>query len=302
MRFQLRYTTVALLCAGVLAGLAGLTGCDSGSGSGSGAAPAVKLTPPPLEGATAPPTGRDGMLGLPLSALGSGGSGGQAGDVREGATRVLVAKCMHTAGYAAFTQEEAVGSRGPVDNTTAMPAGAFGYLPESVAAVRGFHGPKPVAVPPPRRVVTGAEESALQECVRSTAARLAPPDQGGSELVGRLFGEAQAALDKDTRVRDAGQAWTGCMAGAGFPDVTPSGLVDRYRATAGTTPDPGPEELAAARADAACTTSTNLAGIWFTALAGYQKQLVAANEQGLAEYRKRYQEYQAQLARIVAEA
>ncbi|MGW4895363.1 hypothetical protein ACWEQL_24290 [Kitasatospora sp. NPDC004240] len=293
MKTHLRAAAGVLACAGVAAAL---SGCSS---QGEGKASAPSLTPPPLGSATAPPSGRDGMLRLPLSAF---GSGDETADVRTAAMRAVITKCMHAAGYTTFTREEAVdeGARG--DNTTAMPAGAFGYLPESVAAVQGFHSARPAGVArPARRAITGPEESALQGCVKAAYPQLAPPDQGGSELVDRLFGESQAALERDARVQEAVRSWTDCMAKAGFPGVTPAGLVDRYRAMAAGAPEPTQEELAAARADAACTTGSNLAGVWFTALAGYQEQLIAANQEKLAAYRSSHQEYRAKLAKIVAE-
>lgn len=290
MRVHLRAGASALV--GALAAAA-LAGC--GSGGGGGAAPT--LTPPPLGAALAPPSGREGMLGLPLSAF---GLGDEAAAVRLAAMRAVVAGCMRAAGYAEFSREDAVAEGVRPGDAGALPAGAFGYLPESVAAVQGFHAPAVPAAAAPRRAVTGAEEGALQECVKSSHARLVPPDAGGSELVNRLFGESQAALERDPRVGAAVRSWADCMDRAGFPGVTPAGLVDRYRAKAAATPAPTQEELAAARADAACTTTANLAGIWFTVLAGYQRQLIAAHQEELAAYRDSHREYQAKLAELAA--
>ncbi|MGW6917545.1 hypothetical protein ACWGB8_27480 [Kitasatospora sp. NPDC054939] len=293
MRAHLRAAGAVLACAGAAAAL---SGCASQGGT---AAVSPALTPPPLGAAVAPPSGREGMLQLPLSAFGS--DDGAAAE-RTAAMRVVITRCMHAAGFAAFTRADAVDEGTRPADVNAMPAGAFGYLPESVAAVQGFHPGRPPAAPgPPRRAITAAEEPALQECVKNSYGELAPAGGGGSELVSRLFGQAQAAVERDARVLEAVRAWTDCMARSGFPGVTPSGLVEQYRARAAATPEPTAEELAAARADASCTTGSNLAGVWFAALTGYQQQLIAANQEKLAEYRDGWKAYRAKLAKIVAE-
>ncbi len=288
----------ALSLAGVGVALA-MSGCSSGKGAGG---PSAELTPPPLGAAVAPPSGRDGMLQLPLSAY---GSGDDAQASRLLAVRALIARCMHDAGYSAFTREDAVdegAAGGRPDNTSALPAGAFGYLPASVAAIQGFHGARAVAAAKPRRALGEAEQNASLGCGKKAFPQIEDPDRAGSELVSRLFGESTAAVDKDARVAAATKAWGDCMTTAGFAGVTPAGLVDTYRRTAAATPAPAPEELAAAGADAACTGSTNLAGIWFDVLAGYQKQQIAANQEKLTEYQATLKDFSAKISKIVAES
>ncbi|MFI6444860.1 hypothetical protein [Kitasatospora sp. NPDC050543] len=281
-----------LACAGVAIAL---SGCSSGPG-GRAAAPA--LTPPPVGAVQAPASGREGMLQLPLSAYGSGDG---VGPTRVLAIRALTARCMHDAGYALFTREDAIdeGAGAPV-NASALPAGAFGYLPESVAAGQGFHAARSVAPGRARRPLSGAEDQAAQECVKNAFPQVEVADQGGAELVAKLFGESVAALEKDERVAAATRAWRDCMGAAGFAGVSPSGLVEQYRRSAAATAEPTAQELAAARADAACTTSTNLAGIWFAVLAGYQRQQIAANQERLAAYQQTFKDYAAKMAGIIA--
>ncbi|MFC8451771.1 hypothetical protein [Kitasatospora sp. NPDC057223] len=296
MKWKVRAAALSLAGVGVAVAL---SGCSSAEGA-SGASP--ELTPPPLGAAVAPPSGRDGMLQLPLSAY---GSGDEAQANRLLAVRALITRCMHEAGYSAYTREDAVdegAAGGRTDNSSALPAGAFGYLPESVAATQGFHGARAAAAPKPRRVLAPAEENASLECGRKAFPQVEDPDQAGAELVGRLFGESTAAVDKDARVVAATKAWGDCMSTAGFAGVTPAGLVDTYRRTAAAAPAPAPEELAAARADAACTGSANLAGIWFDVLAGYQKQQIAANQEKLTTYQAKLKDFSAKIAGIVAES
>lgn len=292
MKVRARGAASVLAVAGLLAAL---SGCTAGQG-GRPARPV--LTPPPAGAALAPPSGRDGMMQLPLSAYGS--TDGRSAMASQ-AVRALITDCMHKGGYATFTRDDALNEGPPPDNTSAMPAGAFGYFPERVAAVQGFHGAPPPAAPP-RRVLEAGEEQAVRTCMDGAFQQINSTDRAGAELLGRLYAASLAALDKDPRVSAATTAWQGCMGAAGFPGVTPQGLVDRYRGRPQAAAEVPPEEIAAATSDAACTTGTNLAGIWFEVLSGYQKQLIDANQQELTEYQKKAEERDAKLARIVAES
>ncbi|MFD9129799.1 hypothetical protein [Kitasatospora sp. NPDC059571] len=277
----------ALAAAG--AALLAVAGCTGGPGA---AVPA--LTPPALGTPAPPPSGREGMLQLPLSAYGLSSDESAR---QQQAVRALTADCMHRAGYTSFTGDDAFdGGSGRVSDANAMPGGAFGYLPATVAPVQGFHAARPPAAPaPPRAPSSEAERGAAEDCVRKALAALPTGDRAGSDLVTRLFGESQAATAKDARVVAATRAWAGCMTAAGYPDATPDGLVARYRGPG----SPGRDELAAAEADAACTTGSNLAGIWFAVIAGYQRQQIAANQERLAAYKDEVARQVAGYARLI---
>ncbi|MEW1913862.1 hypothetical protein AB0442_36470 [Kitasatospora sp. NPDC085895] len=265
----------------------------AGCGAGGGGTPAPALTPPALGTPTAPPSGREGMLALPLSAY---GSDREQNARREQAVRALTADCMHAAGWAGFTGDDALDGGGEVPDASALPAGAFGYLRAEVAAVQGFHGPTAAApVRTPRPPASEAEGAAAQGCVKKALTAVRPTDTAGSELVDALFGRSLEATGRDARVVAATRAWSACMRDAGFADTTPDGLVARYHGPG----RPTAEELAAATADERCTAAGNLAGIWFAALAGYQRQLIDANQERLAAYRASVAEQAAQLGRVV---
>ncbi|PBC78733.1 hypothetical protein BX265_3512 [Streptomyces sp. TLI_235] len=270
------------------AALLALAGC--GGGSGGTAAPA--LTPPPLGTPTAPASGREGMLALPLSAY---GTDREQDARRQQAVRALTADCMHTAGWADFTRDDALDSGGAVPDAAALPAGAFGYLRAEVAAVQGFHGPTAAApARTPRPPASEAEGTAAQECVKKALTAVRPADTSGSELVNTLFGQSLDATGRDARVVGATRAWSACMKDAGFAEASPDGLVARYHGPG----RPTAEELAAATADERCTAAGNLAGVWFAVLAGYQRQLIDANQERLAAYRKSLAEQTAELTRL----
>jgi hypothetical protein len=62
-------------------------------------------------------------------------------------------------------------------------------------------------------------------------------------------------------------------------------------------------QIAQAEADAACTQSTDLAGIYFAVQAGYEQQIVDANQQQLSkavqQYRAAYQKELGQLPTLL---
>ncbi|MFI6849732.1 hypothetical protein OG535_23510 [Kitasatospora sp. NBC_00085] len=213
------------------------------------------------------------------------------------ARNALVVSCMRKAGYTAFDGDGLQAAQAP-DNATALPAGAWGYLGTAVAGVQGFHPPKR---PLPRQAGTAAGsgeayDSARVDCDRQAAERIGSPSGPGTELVGRLFDESIAATGRETRVVAATKEWSACMATAGFRTDDPAVLPDRFRAT----PEATPTELATARADADCTGRTNLAGIWFAVLAGYQQQQIDRNAEALTAQRDAVRAQDAKLAQLLA--
>ncbi|WP_380285677.1 hypothetical protein [Kitasatospora purpeofusca] len=206
---------------------------------------------------------------------------------------------MRRAGYAGFSGDGLQEAR-PPDNATALPAGAWGYLGAEVAAAQGFHAHRRAAPGTGAAPAAGAGEAyvtARVDCDRQAAERIGAPPGPGADLIGRLFADSMAATGKDERVVAATAQWAACMAAAGFRADDPATLPERFRTVAETTP----AELATARADADCTTRSNLAGIWFTVLAGYQRQQIDRNAQALNDHREAVRAQDAKLTRLLAE-
>jgi hypothetical protein len=85
------------------------------------------------------------------------------------------------------------------------------------------------------------------------------------------------------------------MKRGGFGDADPAALAR------GPWPgEPSGREIATARADATCTRSANLAGIYFAVLAGYQRELVAQHRGALAGLAREGQSAVARAARVVS--
>ncbi|MFB7475388.1 hypothetical protein [Kitasatospora sp. NPDC056184] len=209
----------------------------------------------------------------------------------------LVVSCMRRAGYTGFSGDGLQEAR-PPDNATALPAGAWGYLGAEVAGVQGFHAHRR-AVPEAGAAPAAGEayDAARVDCHRQASDRIGAPPGPGADLIGRLFSESMAVTGKDERVVAATGQWSACMAAAGFGADDPATLPERFRTAAEATP----AELATARADADCTTRSNLAAIWFTVLAGYQRQQIDRNAAALNAHREAVRAQDAKLARLLAE-
>ncbi|MFF8769489.1 hypothetical protein [Kitasatospora sp. NPDC015120] len=212
----------------------------------------------------------------------------------------LVVSCMRRAGYAGFRGDGLQEAR-PPDNATALPAGAWGYLGAEIAGVQGFHPPRTAGPGPgaeaPAAGSGEAYDSARTDCNRQAVERIGAPPAPGADLLGRLFSDSMTATGRDGRVTAATAQWAGCMAAAGFRAEDPQSFPDPYRAAPQTTP----AELAAARADADCTARSNLAAIWFTVLAGYQRQQIDRNGPALNAHREAVRAQDAKLTRLLAE-
>ncbi|GAA0681148.1 hypothetical protein GCM10010193_38610 [Kitasatospora atroaurantiaca] len=234
------------------------------------------------------------MTGLPLSAYNWGDQDIQ----RDAQLRTsLAVSCMHKAGFAGFSGDNYQGTE-PPDNATALPAGAWGYLGADIAGVQGFHPPKRSQV---RTAPAGTDDSeafvtARVDCDRQIAEQLKPPSPAGTELVNRLFSESLQATGRDSRVTEATRSWADCMARSGYRVADPTTPLQQYRGPG----SPTAEELATARADADCTTRSNLAGVWFAVLTGYQKQQIDQNATALAAQQKAVKDQAERIARLLA--
>ncbi|WP_405888346.1 hypothetical protein OG739_35445 [Streptomyces longwoodensis] len=265
-----RRACVAVIAASLLA-----TGCSAGlTGSAEGvAAPSIA----PMT--KAPPTGYDGLMGLPLSEY---GTSEQDDLLLYQTNEALVAQCMKSHGYAAYSKRNktAPPKKNRAERELVRPAGNWGYIGGATAKRVGFHFAVQV---PFSKGPTGRELKDYNVCWDRADKKLPSlTDTKGWKLTQDLFGRSFQQTADDSRVAAARKNWSSCMSTAGHPADDPQKLADSFRDAM----KAGAKEIAAAIADEACTRSTNLAGIYFAVLAGYQQHLVAANIKMLTDYKK----------------
>lgn len=277
-------TWVAVIAVGLLA-----TGCSAGlTGSAAGVAPpAIAVTP------TAPATGYDGLIQLPLSAY---GTSEQDDVLLYEVNEALVARCMKSQGYTGYSDQKTprTAAKTQQEREAIHPAGAWGYIGSATAKRIGFH----VAVPLPAAKGPAGQELKDYNACWDKADKQVPSFAGtkGWKLTQDLFGQSLQKAAEDSRVGAARERWSACMSAAGYPADDPeklaNGFLNAKKATA--------EEIAAATVDESCTRSSNLAAVYFAVLTGYQQQLISANTEVLTGYEKQVREQIEQAGRLLA--
>ncbi|WP_281155395.1 hypothetical protein [Streptomyces sp. HYC2] len=278
-----------MVCAAAIAAGLLATGCSAGlTGSAANVTqPAIAATP------TAPATGYDGLIQLPLSAYGTS----EQDDVLLYRTNeALITRCMKGRGHASYSSQNTTrpAAKTKEEKEAIHPAGAWGYIGSATAKRIGFH----VAVP--LSATKGPTGQALKDynaCFDEADKQL-PSLAGtqGGKLTHDLFTQSFQQTGSDSRVGAARERWSACMNAAGHPAGAPEKLAngpwDSDKPTA--------NEIAAAMADESCTRSSRLAAVYFAVLAGYQRQLISANTKVLTGYRKQVQEQIDQATRLLA--
>ncbi|MFE9454694.1 hypothetical protein [Streptomyces sp. NPDC006739] len=273
-----------VVAAGLLA-----AGCSTGR-TVSGA----QVTPPPIGAApTAPVTGYDGLIQLPLSAY---GTSEQDDLVLYRTNEALITRCMKSRGHTSYASQNMTGTATKThqEKEATRPAGAWGYIGAATAKRIGFH----VAVP--LKTANGPTGRALKDynaCWGQAGKQLPSlADTPGGKLVRDLFSQSFQLAGADSRVGAARKRWSACMNTAGHPADAPEKLAgDRWD-----TDKPTANEIATATADESCTRSSQLAAVYFTVLAGSQRQLISANITVLTGYQKQVQEQMDQAAHLLS--
>lgn len=183
----------------------------------------------------------------------------------------LVVQCMRRRGYGAFTQSMI---QYAVPDLAQEPGGPYGWIDGAKARKYGFHtSPADGASFHQAPVRLSADQDrALRSCTAGASSAL----QAGrvidpGSLVNKMAAQAWSLTVGDARVKTATARWSSCMRAHGFRySAPPTG--DQWLAKSRTA---SPAEIATASADAACTTSADLAGIFFAVDAGYQRELIS---------------------------
>ncbi len=299
---------------------AGLAACTAAAPKGPDAtvtAPAVGRPPAPVSAQAA----LSGEAFTPYAALGVSSNDGLAPGESQYA---LAGPCMNAAGYPGLTVSDGVvpfniAIGGGLAFT--QPWGGWGYLGAADAQQYGFRvppgaaltvlglGATPPASPPS---LTAAEQAAADKCSTIMQDFAEATDDGALAGIITLGNDIATDVAHDAAVKAATRAWSVCMAKNGYSFDQPQNVFGQeFRTMYGGQHVIGPStqvsasanqaQLAAAVADAGCTQSSDLAGIYFAVQASYEQQLVTANQQALSDAVSRYRAaYAKELSKLPA--
>jgi hypothetical protein len=307
---------------------AGLAACTAAASSG----PDVTVTDPGV-GRPSPPDSVQAALSrmafTPYAALGLSNNDGLAPNE---STDTLTEACMTAAGYPGNNGLVAIGVQSSAAGIAfAPPWGAWGYLGLATAEQWGFLRPVGSALsslgidtPAPDtnpQNYPAAEQTAIGKCQAITQDFGNEAGNGPLAGIQSITNSVYNDVQKDAAIKNATKAWSTCMArnGYDYPDPV-TGFKHEMRSIYGGN-GPGihievggqsvsttqnQAQIAMAVADANCTQSTDLAGIYFAVQASYEQQIVNANQQALSaavqQYRSDYQKEVSKLPQLLKTA
>jgi hypothetical protein len=283
-----------LICCAVLAA------CTAGPPKGPAATvttPAVGRPPAPASVAAA----MSSEVFTPYAALGAADNDGLApGDTYD----ALHTACMNDAGYGQYAADEPYPVRTNRGLGFPQAYGPWGYVGTALAAQEGFlapeggpggGGPGPGGGGPFGNLPTGAQ-AAAGKCFNIMANFNNAQFAHSMSIIETLNNYISTDVVQDSEFKKATRDWSACMAKNGFSSPDPGSFGQQAQIILGQQPAPGqnPTELpsaptaaqnkaqiAMAVADANCTLSSDLAGIYFAVQASYEQQFVSANQQAL---------------------
>lgn len=290
-----------LCCAAALVGGAlALAGCASTSSGPSGAA----LTAPNVGRPAAPASVAAALATEPLTAyITLGDSAGNSLAPNE-ALDGLQSACMADAGFAGDGKDVLVPVSVPLGTAGGPPWGQWGYLGPVPALTAS--SPSAFTAPAPTSNPSAAEQLAANKCSNVLNNFTKSVDNGPLAGVQTMSTNIRAADNKDPSIAAATKDWAACMTTNGYNYADPTSLVHdmiNYGALSGTQKS---AQHALTAADAHCTQTSDLAGIFFAVQAGYEQQTVDANQQALTtavhDYRAAYQQELTNLPTLLATA
>jgi hypothetical protein len=289
-----------LICA------AALTACTASGPKG----PAATVTTPAVGRPPAPASVAAAMASeafTPYAALGAATNDGLApGDTYD----ALHTACMEDAGYGQYASE----ANYPVRENSGLgfpqAYGPWGYVGTALAAEQGFmagnsagpgNGPGPGGgplgnLPAAAQTAAGKCFNILENFNNATLAHYL-------SIVETLNNYIGADVINDGEFHAAMRRWSACMAKQGFHASDADTFSQQAEEMLGLRPPPGQNptslpgqptaaqnkaQIAMAVADANCTLSSDLSGVYFAVQGSYEQQFVSANRQALDAGVRRY--------------
>jgi hypothetical protein len=293
---------------GLLACCVALAACTANGPKG----PAATVTTPAVGRPPAPASVAAAMASeafTPYAALGAADNDGLApGDTYD----ALHTACMEDAGYGQYARETGYPVRANRGLGFPQAWGPWGYVGPALAAEEGFMAPEggPGAAGGPGPGGGGsatrlppAAQAAAGKCFNIVANFNNATLAHYLSIVETLNNYIGSDVINDGELHAAMQRWSACMAKQGFHSSDADSFAQQVQENLGQRPDPGQNttspgqptaaqnkaQIAEAVADANCTLSSDLSGVYFAVQASYEKQLVSANQQalnaGIREYK-----------------
>ena len=271
--------------------------------------PAATVTTPAVGRPPAPASAQAALSSeafTPYAGLGAAGNDGLApGDTYD----ALHTACMNDAGYGQYAAQAPYSIRTNRGLAFAQAFGPWGYIGTALAAQEGFlagspsapgagaPGAGPGAPGSPFGDLPAGAQAAAGKCFNILANFNNAQFARSMAIIETLNNDISTDVIEDGEFKQAMRNWSACMARHGFssPDADTFALDELgnlgLRGVApGQNPGgpPGPPtaaqnsaQIAMAVADADCTLSSDLAGIYFAVQANYEQQFVSANQQAL---------------------
>jgi hypothetical protein len=282
-----------LICCAVLAA------CTASAPKG----PAATVTTPAVGRPPAPASVAAAMASEAFTAYAALGAADNDGLAPGDTYDALHAACMNDAGYGQYAADAPYPARTNRGLGFPQAFGPWGYVGTALAAQEGFTardlgpgGPGPGPGGPFGSLPAGAQVAA-GKCFNIMENFNNAQFAHSMAIIETLNNYISTDVIQDGEFKAAMRNWSACMAKQGFraPDADTFALDELdnlgLRGVApGQSPGspPGPPtaaqnkaQIAMAVADADCTLSTDLAGIYFAVQANYEQQFVSANQQAL---------------------
>jgi hypothetical protein len=233
----------------------------------------------------------------PYAALGAADNDGLApGDTYD----ALHTACMNDAGYGQYAAEAPYPTRTNRGLGFPQAYGPWGYVGTALAAQEGFlagdGGPSPGTPGNPFGNMPAGAQAAAGKCFNILENFNNAQFAHSMAIIETLNNYIGTDVIQDGEFKKADRNWSACMAKKGFSSPDAEAFWSQALNTVGLGPGGGQNpsgppgaptaaqnqaQIAMAVADANCTLTSDLSGIYFAVQANYEQQFVSANQQAL---------------------
>ena len=290
-----------MTCGPVLAACAVLAACTAAAPKG----PDTTVTTPAVGRPPAPVSAQAALSSeafTPYAGLGAAANDGLApGDTYD----ALHTACMNDAGYGQYAAQAPYPVRTNRGLGFAQAFGPWGYIGTALAAQQGFlagsggpggGGPGPGQPGGPFGGLPPGAQAAAGKCFNILENFNNAQFAHSMAIIETLNDYISTDVIEDGEFKKATRDWSACMARNGFGSADADTFAQQAQVTLGLRPAPGQNptgppgaptaaqnqaQIAMAVADANCTLTSDLAGIYFAVQASYEQQFVSANQQAL---------------------